>query len=119
MIQGRGMQSSSPPPGLGLSNGLEGLAVLVDEERHVLPHRTRLHRLGQGGAHVVGVLHHKLVGHAARRLECSLVRRQHGDAEGHGLHRDLTQGLQSTITPEWRIQSPFALARASSPVAYV
>ena len=85
-IEGLGA-SGSPPMVLGLGDGLQGLAVLVDEERHVSQHSARLHRIGQGRSHVVSVLQDKLVGDAVGRLEGGLVSGQDGDCEGHSLRR--------------------------------
>ena len=85
-IEGLGA-SGSPPMGLGLGDGLQGLAVLVDEERHVSQHSARLHRIGKGRSHVVSVLQDKLVGDAMGRLEGGLVSRQDSDVEGDSLRR--------------------------------
>jgi hypothetical protein len=91
--------SGSPPPGLGLGDGLQGLAVLIDEQRHVSQHSARLHRVGQGRAHVVSVLQDKLVGDAVGRLQGGLVSRQDSDVEGDSLHRGL-QGSNSKLDVE-------------------
>lgn len=93
--------SHSPPPGLGLGHGLQGVAVLVDEQRHVAPGGASLDRVGQGRSHAVGVLLDQLVGDAACRLEGGLVRGQDSDCEGHTLRRaaHIAVRILHTLTP--------------------